>query len=186
MANRWGKMEIVTDIIFLGSKITVDSDCSLETKTLAPWKQSYNKPRQCIKKQRHHFANKGPCSQSYGFSSIHIWIDIRIWTIKKSESRRIDVFELWCWRRLLRVHWTARFCPLDKPVNPEGNQSWVFIGRTDAEALILWPPDVKSWLIGKDPDVRKDWRQEEKRETEDEMIGWYQWLNGHKFEHFMG
>ena len=71
-------MEIVTDIIFLGSKITVDSDCRLETKTLDPWKQSYNKPRQCIKKQKHHFANKGPCSQSYGFSSSHIWIDIWI------------------------------------------------------------------------------------------------------------
>ena len=74
--------------------------------------------------------------------------------------------------------------PLDckeiQPVNPKGNQSWIFIGRTDAEALILWPPDVKSWLIRKDPDAGKDWRQEEKGTTEDEMVGWHHWLNGHE------
>ena len=92
------------------------------------------------------------------------------WTVKKTKHRRIDAFELWCWRRLLKS-------PLDskeiKPVNPKGNQSWIFIGRTDAkeEASILWPPDVKNWLIGKDPDATKDWRQEEKGMTEDEMVG---------------
>ena len=69
-----------------------------------------------------------------------------------------------------------------KPVNPKGNQLWIFIGRTDAEALILWPPDVKSQLIGKDPDAGKDWGQEEKVATEDEMVGWHHWLNGHEFE----
>ena len=77
---------------------------------LAPWKKSYDRPRQCIKKQRHHFANKGPYSQSYGFSSSHLWteqMDVS-WTIKKAESQRTDAFELWCWRRLLRVPWTAR------------------------------------------------------------------------------
>ena len=102
------------------------------------------------------------------------------WTIKKAERRRIDAFELWCWKRLLRVPWTAR----------RSNQSilkkstWIFIGRTDdeAEAPILWPPDAKSWLIRKDPDVGNDWRQEEKGMTEDEMIGWYHLLNGHEFE----
>ena len=71
---------------------------------LAPWKKGYDQPRQHIKKQRHYFTNKGPSSQSYGFSSSHVWI----WTIKKAERRRIDAFELWCWRRLLRVFWTAR------------------------------------------------------------------------------
>ena len=82
--------------------------------------------------------------------------------------------------------------PLDckeiQPVHPKGDQSWVFIGRTDAEAEtpILWPPDVKSWLIGKDPDAGKDWRQEEKRTTEDEMVGWHYWLNGHEFEQTLG
>ena len=102
------------------------------------------------------------------------------WTIKKAEHRRIYAFELWCWRRLLRV-------PLDckqiKSVNPKGNQSWIFIGRTDAEAEapILWPPDVKNRLIGKDPDAGKDWRQE-KGTTEDETVGWHHQLNGHEFE----
>ena len=95
------------------------------------------------------------------------------WSIKKTEHRIIDAFELWCWRRLLRVPWTAR----SKPVNPKGNQSWIFIGRTDAEAPILWPPDAKCWLIWKDPDAGKDWRQEEKGTTEDEMVGWHHWLD---------
>ena len=102
------------------------------------------------------------------------------WTIKKAEHWRIDDFELWCWRRLF-----AR--PLDykeiQPVHPKGDQSWVLFGRTDveAEAPILWPPDAKSWLIWKDPDARKDWRQEEKGTTEDEMVGWHHWLDEHGF-----
>ena len=101
------------------------------------------------------------------------------WTIKKSEHWRIDAFELQCWRRLLRIPWTAR-----SPVHPKGNQFWIFIGRTDAEAetLILWPPDGKNWLIWKDPDAGKDWRQEEKGTTEDEMLGWHHRLNRHEFE----
>ena len=92
-------------------------------------------------------------------------------TVKKAECRRIDAFELWCWRRRLRVPWTAEI----QPVHPKGDQSWVLIGRTDAEAEtpILWPPDAKDWLIWKDPDAGKDWRQE-KGTTEDEMVGWHQ------------
>ena len=91
------------------------------------------------------------------------------WPVKKAERQRIDAFELWCWRRLLRVPWTTKEV---KPVHPKGNQSWIFIGRTDAEAEapVLWPPDVKSWLIRKDPDAGKDWRQEEKGTTE--WDGW--------------
>ena len=102
------------------------------------------------------------------------------WTIKKAECWRIDAFELWCWRRLVRV-------PLDckeiQPVHPKGDQFSVFIGRTDVEAKtsILCPPDVKSWLIWKDPDAGKDWRQEEKVTTEDEMVGWHHQLNGYGF-----
>ena len=80
--------------------------------------------------------------------------------------------------------------PLDckeiQPVNPKGSQSWISIGRTDVEALRVWPPEAKNWLIGKDPDAGKDWRQEEKRMTEDEMVGWYHWLNGHEFEQAPG
>ena len=101
------------------------------------------------------------------------------WTIKKAEHQRIDAFELWCWRRLLRVPWTAR--KANQSILKDG--SWVFIGRTDVEAEtpILWPPDAKSWLIWKDPDAGKDWRQEEKGTTEDEMVGWHHRLNGHGF-----
>ena len=101
------------------------------------------------------------------------------WTIKKAECWRIDVFELWCWRRLLRVSWTAR---RSNPVHPKGNQYWVFTGRNDAKAEtpILWPPLAKSWFIGKDSDAGRDWGQE-KGMAEDEMAGWHRRLNGHEF-----
>ena len=103
------------------------------------------------------------------------------WTIKKTENWRIDAFELWCWRRLLRVPSAARRI---KPANPKGNQSWIFIGRTNAEAEtpILWPSDVKNWLILKDPDAGKDWREM----TEDETVGWHHRLDGHEFEQSPG
>ena len=111
------------------------------------------------------------------------------WTIKKAEHWRIDGFELWCWRRLLRVPWTARRSNQSilkeiQTVHPKGDQSWVLIGRTDAEAEtpILWPPHAKSWLIGKDPDAGRNWGQKEKGTTEDEMAGWHHRLNGHESE----
>ena len=143
---------------------------------LAPWKKSYDKPRQHIKKQRHHFASKGPSARSYGFSSSHIWM----WELN---SKQDWTLKNWCfWTVVLEKTLES---PLDrkeiKSVNPKGNQPWVFIGRTDAEAEapILWPPDVKGWLIGKDPNAGEDWRQEEKGTTEDEMVGWHHRLNGH-------
>ena len=107
------------------------------------------------------------------------------WTIKKAECQRIGAFELRCWRRCLRVPWTAR---RSNQSNPKRNQSWIFIGRTDAEAEgpILWPPDAKNWLIRKDPDAEKDWRQEERGMTEDEMVEWHHWLDGHEFEQALG
>ena len=106
------------------------------------------------------------------------------WTVKKAERRRVDAFELWCWRRLE----SPLDCKEIQPVNPKGNQSWILIGRTDAEAEtpVLWPPDAKNWLIGKDADAGKDWRQEEKGTTEDEMIGCHHRLNGHEFEQTLG
>ena len=106
------------------------------------------------------------------------------WTIKKAKHQRIDAFELWCWRRLLRVPWTD--LKEIKAVNSKGNQSWILIGRTDAEAPILCPPDANSQLTGKDPDAEKDWRLEEKGVTEDEMNGWHHQLNGHEFEQTLG
>ena len=102
------------------------------------------------------------------------------WTIKKAEHRRIDAFELWYWKRFLDLKEI-------KPVNHKGTQSWIFIGKTDAEAEApkLWAPDAKNWVIGKDFDAGKDWRQE-KEMTEDEMVGWHHWLNGHEFEQALG
>ena len=89
-----------------------------------------------------------------------------------------------CWRRLLVLEKISLDCKEIQSVHPKGDQSWVFIGRTDAEAEtpILWPPHVKSWLVGKDPDAGRDWGQEEKGMTEDEMAGWHHWLDGHEFE----
>ena len=102
------------------------------------------------------------------------------WTVKKAECRRIDAFELWCWRRLLRVPWTARRSnqSILKEISP-----WMFI---EAETPILWPPHAKSWLIGKDPKAERDWGQEEKGTTEDEMAGWHHWLDGREFEWTLG
>ena len=171
-------METVTDFIFLGFKITADSDCSHEIKTLAPWKESYDQPRQHSKKQRHYFSNKGPSSQGYGFSSSHVWM----WELDCNETW---VLKNWCFWTVVLEKTLEN--PLDskeiQPVHPKGDQSWVFIGRTavEAETPVLGPPDTKSWLIGKDPDAGKDWRQEEKGTTEDEMVGWYHQLNGPEF-----
>ena len=113
-------VETVADFTFLGSKITADVDCSHEIKKiLTPWKENDDQPRQHIKKQRHYFANKGPSNQRYGFSNSHIGCES--WTIKKAEHQRTDAFELWCWRRLLRVPWTARRSnqSILKEINPE-------------------------------------------------------------------
>ena len=115
------------------------------------------------------------------------------WTVKKAERRRIDAFELWCWRRLLRVPWTARRSKQSilkeiQPVGCEGHQPWDFFGRNDAKAEtpVLWPPYVKSWLIGKDSDAGRDWGQEEKGTTEEEMAGWHHWLDGRESEWTLG
>ena len=150
---------------------------------LAPWKKSYAKPRRHIKKQRHYLADKGPSSQGYGFASSHVWM----WNLDHKEN---CVPKNWCfWTVVLEKTLES---PLDckeiKPVNPKGNQSWIFIGITDAEAEapILWLSDAMNWLIGKDPDVRKDWRREEERMTEDEMVGWHHQLDGHELEQAPG
>ena len=144
--------------------------CSLEEKL---WPT-----RQHTKKQRHCFANKGPSNQSYGFPVVMHGCES--WTIKKAEHQRIDAFELWCWRRLL----SPLNCKEIQLVHPKGNQSWIFIGRTDAEAKmpIFWPSVAKNWLILKDPGAGRDWRWEGKGMTEDEMVGWHHWFNGHEFE----
>ena len=184
MANTWGNSGnsgwLYLFIYLFGSKITADGDCSHEIKRrlLTPWKESYDQPREHIKKQRHYFVDKGPSSQGYGFSSGHVWM----WELEYKESW---VLKNWCfWTVVLEKTLES---PLDckeiQPVHPKGDQSWVFIGRTDfeVETPILWPPDAKSWLFWKDPDVGKNRGQEEKGTTEDEMVGWHHQLNGNGF-----
>ena len=107
------------------------------------------------------------------------------WTIKKAEGRRIDVFELWCWRRLLRVPWTARRSnqSILKEISPGCSLEELML---KLKLPILWPPDAKSWLIWKDPDAGKDWGQEEKGTTEDNMVGWHHQLDGHEFDQDLG
>ena len=137
----------------------------------APWKENYDKPRQCIKKQRHHFADKGLYRQSYGFSSSHVWMweldHEEGWAPKKAHE------EGWCFLTVVleKTHESPCDSREIKPVSPKGNQPLIFIGKTDAEAEapMLWLLDEKSWLIGKDPDTGKDWSQK-KREAEDEMV----------------
>ena len=144
----------------------------------APWKKRYNQLRQHNKKQRHYVADKGPSSQSYEFSSSRIWM----WELDYKES-----WALKNWTVVLETTLEGPWaCKEIQPVNPKGNQPWIFIGRTDVEAPILWPPDVKSQLTGKDPDAGKDWRQEEKGATQNEMAGWHHWLNGHESEQIPG
>ena len=149
---------------------------------LAPWKKSCDPRRQHIKKQRHYFADQGPSSQSYGFSCGRVWM----WELDHKDNR---AQKNWCFRIVVleKTLESSLDCKTN-PANPIGNQSWTFIGRTDAEAEapILWLPDVKNWLTGKDPDDGKDWRQEEKGMTEDEIVGWHHWLNGCKFEQATG
>ena len=143
---------------------------------LAPWKKSYDNPKQCIKKQSHYLANKGPSSQGYGFSSSYIWM----WELDYKESWEL---KNWCfWTVVLKTLESPLDCKEIKPVNPKRNQPSIFIGWTDAEAPVLWPPDVKNKLSRKDPDSGQEWRQEEKGTTEDEMVGWHHQLNGHEFE----
>ena len=162
-------METVTDVIFLGSKITADGGCGHEIKTLTPWKKSYDKPIQHIKKQRHCFVDKSPSSQSYGFSSTHIWM----WELDRKESWAP---KNWCfWTVVLEKTLESPLeCKKIKPVNCKGDQSWIFIRNTGAEAkaTILWPPHAKSQLIKKDPDAGKNCRQEEKGLTR----GWDCWM----------
>ena len=173
------KVEKVTDFIFLSSKITVDSNCShgikrhllLERKAMTD----------IVLKSRDHFANKGLYSQDYGFSSSHV----RMWELDHKEGWTLknSCFSTVVLERTLE---SPLDCKEVKPVNPEGNQPWIFIGRTDAEAPILWSPGAKSQLIGKDPDAGKDWGKEEKGMIEDEMVGWPHWLHGNEFERIQG
>ena len=169
MSKQWKQWQT----IFLGSKITPGGDCSHEIKRcLLPGRKAMTNLDSILKSRD--IADKGPSRQSYGFSSSRVWM----WELDYKES----------WVLKNRCFWTAVLektleSPLDckeiQPVHPKGNKSWIFIGKTntEAETPILWPPDVKNWLTGKNPDAGKDWRQEEKGMTEDEMVGCHHWLD---------
>ena len=166
MGNRWGNSGNSVRLIFLGSEITADGDCSHEIKRRLFLGRKIMTNLDSISKSRD-IANKGLSSQGYGFSSSQVWV----WELDCEESW---VSKNWCfWTVVLEKTLES---PLDckeiQPVHPKGNRSWIFIGRTDAEAEtpILWPPDAKNWLIWKDPDAGKDWRWK-KGMTEDEMVG---------------
>ena len=165
-----------------GSKVTADGDCSHEIKRCLLLVRKAMPNLDTILKSKALLYNKGPSSQSYGFSSSCVWmweLDHKEGWVPKNLHFQTVVLEM------------TLESPLDckeiKPVHPKGNH-WVFIGRTDAkaEAPILWPPDAKGQLIGKDPDAGKDWGQEEKGATEDEVIGWHHPFNGHEFEQTPG
>ena len=181
MANRWGKQWQVLfswtpkSLQMVTAAMKLKDACSLE--------ENYDQPRQHIEKQRHYLAYRGPYSQSYGFSSSQV----QMWELANKKGWAP---KNWClWTAVLEKTLKSPLeCKEIKPVNLKGNQSWILTGKTDAEAEapILWPPDVKSQLTGKDPDAGKDWRQEEKGMTEDKTVGWHHWLNGHEFEQTLG
>ena len=175
MANRWGNSGnsdrpyswAPDSPQMVAAAMKLKDTCSLE--------KSYDQPRQHVKKQRYYFADKGLSNQSYGFPSSRVWM----WELDYKESWAP---KNWCfWTLVLEKTCESPLsCKEIRVVNPKGNQSWIFIGRTDAEAPILWPPDEKNWLTGKDPDAGKDWRQE-KETAEDEIVGWHYQFFGHEF-----
>ena len=179
-------VEIVADFTFLCSKITADGDCSHQIKRCLFLGEKVMTNLDSIlksrEKQRHYFANKGLSSQGYGFSSSHVWM----WELDCEESWALKNWRFWTavlemtLESFLEIQESFKEI---QPVHPKGDQSWGFIGRTDVEAEtpILWPPDAKNWLIWRDPDAGKDWGQEEKGTTDDEMVGWHHRVNGYEF-----
>ena len=184
MGNRWGKNEDSDRLYFLG----LQNQCQQSPqprnwKTLAPLNKSYDKPRQHIKKQRHHFANKCSYRQSYGFSISHVWMC-------ESDHKENWAPKNWCYwtvqlEKTLESPWTGRKSNQSvlKEISPEYSSEGLML---KLKLLYFGHLDAKNWLIWKDPDAGNDWRREEKGTTEDEMIGCHHWLNGHEFEQTQG
>ena len=176
MGKQWKQWHT---LVFLGFKITADGDCNHEIKRRFLFGRKAMTNLNSILKSRDITLPAKVSSQSYGFSTSHVWM----WKLDYKESWAL---KNWCfWTVVLdKTLESPLDCKEIKQVNPKGNQSWLFIGRTDAEAETpkLWPPDAKNCLTGKDRDAGKDWRQEEKGTTEDEMVGWHHWFDGHEFE----
>ena len=177
------KMETMTDFIFLGSKSFHDCGHEIKRQLFLGIKAMTN-INSIFKSRDIALLTNVYLAKAIVFPVVVYGCES--WTIKKAEGWRTDAFELWYWRR------KTLESPLDskeiKPVNPKGNQPWLFIGKNDfeIEAPILWPPDVKTWFTGKDPDAGKDLRQEENGTTEDKMVGWHHRLNGLEFEQALG
>ena len=182
MTNRWGNNGN-SERLFWRAPKTADGDCSHEIKRhLLLGRKAMTNIDSILKSRDITLLTKVHLVKPMVFTVV--MYGCKSWTIKKAEYHRIGAFELWYWDKTLES-------PLDckiKRVNPKGDQSWMFTGRTDAEAkaLILWPPDVKNWLNGKDPEAGKDRKQEEKGKTEDDIIVWHHWLNGREFEQALG
>ena len=183
MANRWGNNGNSDRLYFWGCKITADGDCSHEIKRCWFLGRKAKTDLDSILKSKDITLSTMVCLVKATVFPV-VMHGCEVCTVKKAECQRIDAFELWCWRRLE----SPLDCKETQPIHPKGNQSWIFTGRTDAEteAPILSPADAKDWLIGKDSDAGKNWQQEEKGTTEDEMVGWHNPLNGHEFEQVLG
>ena len=180
MANRWGNSGNSDRLYFEGSKITAHGDCNHEIKRSVPLGRKAMINLDSISKSRDvTLSTKVHLDKGMVFTVV--MYGCKSWTIKKAECRRIDAFEPWCWRRFLRVLWTARRSnqSILKEINPEYSLEGLML---KLKLQILWPPEANNWLIWKDSDAGKDWRQKEKGMTEDEMVGWLHWLNGHEFE----
>ena len=172
-------METVTDFIFLGSKITADGDCSHEIKRRLLLERKPMKNLDSILKSRDITLSVKVCLVKAMIFPI-VMYGCESWTIEKLSTEELILLNC----GVGEDSWESLALQEIRPVHPKGNQSWIFIGRTDTEAKtpILWPPDAKNWLIWKDLDAGKDWRQEEKGMTEGEMVGWHHGLNGHEHE----
>ena len=175
MANRWGNNG---NKFFLGSKITTDGDCGDEIKRhLLLGRKAMTNLDSILISRDINMANNGPSSQGYGFPSSHVWM----WELDYKESWALKNWYFWT-VVLEKTLESPLDCKKIQPVPPKGNLPWIFIGRTDdeAEASILWTPDLKNWLLRKDRDAWKDWRQEEKGTVWGEMVEWHHWFDGHE------
>ena len=175
MANRWGN-KTVTDFVFSGSKITVDGDSSHEIKRLVPWKKSYEKSRQCIKSRDITLPTKVHIVKAMIFPVVIY--RCKSWTIKKAKSQRIEAFELWCWRRLLRVSWTAKRSnqSILKEINPEYLLEALMVKHQYFDHLLQRADSLeKTLMLGKIEAKRR-------REWQNVMVGWPHPINGHEFE----
>ena len=174
MEKQWKRWQ---NLFFGGSKITADGDCSHGIKRhLLLGRKAMTNPDSILKNQDITLPTKVCLVKAVVFPVIKYGCES--WTIRKAEHQRIDAFELWCWRRLLNIPWTSRRSnqSILKEISPEYSMERLML---KLRLPILWPPDVKNWLVTKDPDAGKDWRQEEKGTTEEGMVGWHHQLDGH-------